>query len=269
MMRLGHILGFVLLMCAILHSFDVRAQSTTNRFKTGEKLSYGVYYHLMGVWVAAGDVTFSVQEDIFKDRSCYKFTGFGKTHKRYDWFYKVRDTYESYADKSGLVPYRFRRDVNEGDYYFVEDCIFDHPAERILSVLKVKEQDIKVDTSTLEPESFDVLSMIYHARTLDFASFTVGDRIPIKMFIDRETHPLFIRFLGTEVYDHSEFGEVECYVFSPLLVEGTIFQSGEKMKVYVTKDSNVIPIYVESEIRVGSIRAELTAHEGLLAPLGQ
>ena len=88
------------------------------------------------------------------------------------------------------------------------------------------------------------------------------------MFVDRETHQLFIRYLGTEIYDHSDYGEIECYVFSPLLVEGTLFKSGEKMKVYVTKDSNVIPIYIESEIRVGSIRAELTGYKGLKAEIG-
>ena len=245
------------------------AQAQSNKFKAGEKLHYGVYYHLWGVWVAAGDVTFSVEEEKFKDKDCFKFTGAGKTHKRYDWFYKVRDTYESFADVNGLIPYRFKRDVSEGDFYFVEDCLLDHAKERIFSVLKVKERELKIDTSSLEAKSFDVLSMIYHARNLDFASYEIGDKIPINMFIDRETHPLFIRFIGTETYDHSEFGKVECYVFSPLLVEGTLFKSGEKMKVYVTKDSNVIPIYVESEIRVGSIRAELSTHDGLLAPIGQ
>ena len=240
-----------------------------NRFQSGEKLNYGVYYHLWGVWVAAGDVTFSVIEEEFQNKKCFKFTGAGKTHKRYDWFYKVRDTYQSFADVNGLKPYRFKRDVSEGDFYFVEDCVFDHSKDRVLSVLKVKERELRIDTSKLEPQSFDVLSMIYHARNLDFASFQIGDKVPINMFIDRETHPLYIRFMGTEVYVHSEFGEIECYVFSPLLVEGTLFKSGEKMKVYVTKDNNVIPIYVESEIRVGSIRAELQSHEGLLSPIGE
>ncbi len=260
----------VVLFVSVMFCMNMQPVSAQiNKFKAGEKLSYGVYYHLWGVWVAAGDVTFAVDEERFNNKDCFKFTGAGKTHKRYDWFYKVRDTYQSFADVNGLKPYRFKRDVSEGDFYFVEDCLFDHAKDQILSVLKVKERELKVDTSALEPHSFDVLSMIYHARNLDFASYEVGAKIPIKMFIDRETHPLFIRFLGVETYDHSEFGEVECYVFSPLLVEGTLFKSGEKMKVYVTKDSNFIPIYVESEIRVGSIRAELSGYEGLLAPLGQ
>jgi len=41
------------------------------------------------------------------------------------------------------------------------------------------------------------------------------------------------------------------------------------MKVYVTKDKNLIPIYVESEIRVGSIRAKLKSTKNLKYPLFQ
>jgi hypothetical protein len=85
------------------------------------------------------------------------------------------------------------------------------------------------------------------------------------MVIDGAIYNLYIRFLGTEIYDHSEIGKVECYVFSPLLVDGTIFKGGENMKVWVTKDENVIPIYIQSEIRVGSIRAELKAYSGILS----
>ncbi len=240
-----------------------------NRFKPGEVLDYDVSYHLMGVWVPAGTVSFSVEQGMFREKECLKFKGFGKTYKRYDWFYKVRDTYESYANPVDLSPYRFRRDVSEGDFYFVEDVLFNPPGRNVFSVLKVKEREVKVDTSAYVEGSFDVLSMIYHARNLDFDSFEIGQKVPIKMFIDRETFELFIRFLGTEVYDHDEYGEIECFVFSPLLVEGTLFKEGERMKVYVTRDANVIPIYVESEIRVGSIRARLIDHKGLIAPLGE
>jgi len=51
-------------------------------------------------------------------------------------------------------------------------------------------------------------------------------------------------------------------------VEGTIFKAGERMKVWVTKDRNLIPIYIESQIRVGSIRSELKEYHGLKFPFG-
>lgn len=255
-----------LILCCGLGAYSLNAQE--HRFQSGEKLTYGVYYYLMGVWVGAGNVSFSVESAEHRGKPCLKFIGHGTTHKRYDWFYKVADTYESYVNPLDIKPYRFRRDVSEGDHYFVEECLFEYSKSAVYSVLKIKEKPLRVDTSALEDGSFDVLSMIYHARNLDFGSFEVGQKIPINMFIDRETHELFIRYLGVETYEHSEYGDLECYVFSPLLVDGTLFRSGERMRVYVTKDANVIPVYVESEIRVGSIRAELIDYAGLKTALG-
>lgn len=260
---------FIALFFCLALAGQAQQKSREHRFVVGESLTYSVYYYLMGVWVGAGDVTFTVEDETYNDKSCYKFQGVGKTHKRYDWFFKVRDTYTSFADKQDLRPYRFSRDVLEGSFYMVEENLYFYSKKQIYSITKVKESDVRIDTLPLKPNSFDVLSLIYHVRDIDFASYKEGDKIPIRMVIDRETFDLYIRFLGTKNYDHSEYGEIECYVFSPLLVEGTMFKEGEKMTVWVTKDSNVIPLYIESEIRVGSIRSELTGYSGLRGVLGE
>lgn len=258
---------YVILSLAILCS-GLKGFGQNHPFQAGESLTYTIYYYLMGVWVGAGDVTFSVHEDKFLGKDCYRFSGYGKTFSRYDWFYKVRDSYESYARKKDLSPLRFTRDVSEGGFYFLEDNIYNYRDSVVYSVLKVKENPVKLDTFDLLPESFDVLSLVYATRTIDFAQKEIGEKIPIRMVIDQKIYELYIRFLGSDVYDHDDLGEVECYVFAPLLVEGTIFKAGERMKVWVSKDRNLIPIYIESQIRVGSIRSELKEYSGLKYPLG-
>ena len=237
-------------------------------FKSGESLKYSIGYQLLGVWVGAGEVTFTVKEETLWGKPCFKFQGYGTTYPRYDWFYKVRDTYTSYADRVDLRPYRFTRDVSEGGFYYREDNIYRYADTSIYSVLKVKENPIQLDTFPLKKSSFDVLSLVYESRSIDFSTKRIGDRIPLRMVIDRETHDIFIRYLGTDIYDHEEYGEIECYIFSPLLVEGSIFKAGEGMKVWVSRDRNRIPIYIESEIRVGTIRSELVNFSGLKYPLG-
>ncbi len=240
----------------------------TQPFKSGESLKYSIGYQLMGVWVGAGEVTFTVEEEELWGNECFKFRGYGITYPRYDWFFKVRDKYISYADRSDLRPYRFTRDVSEGGFYYREDNIYRHDQRSVYSVLKVKEKPIQLDTFPLEANSFDVLSLVYESRSIDFGSKRIGEKIGLRMVIDRETHDIFLRYLGTDTYEHDEFGDIECYIFSPLLVEGSIFKAGEGMKVWVSKDRNRIPIYIESEIRVGTIRSELIEFSGLKYPLG-
>ena len=67
-------------------------------FDFGESLTYKIQYNWTAVWVSAGEVEFRVDSSSIHNRTCYKFSGLGKTYKRYDWFYKVRDRYESYSD---------------------------------------------------------------------------------------------------------------------------------------------------------------------------
>ncbi|GAB4376409.1 MAG: hypothetical protein Kow0075_03510 [Salibacteraceae bacterium] len=240
-----------------------------HKFGPGESITYSVYYHLWGVWVGAGEVTFTVESDEFLGKPCLKFNGEGATYKRYDWFYKVRDTYTAFSHPDNLKPYRFSRNISEGSFFMREENIYDYQRHKIYSVLKVKENPIQLDTIDLKPNSYDVLSLIYHVRDIDFSKVKPGEKIPIRMVIDRETYDLYVRYIGVKTYKHSELGEVECYVFSPLLVEGTIFKDGERMTVWVTTDRNTVPVYIESEIRVGSIRAELTSWKGLKEPLLQ
>jgi hypothetical protein len=257
-----------LYLAIMLACFAGKALSQNKSFQPGESLKYSIGYQLMGVWVGAGDVTFTVKEEDLWGNHCYKFKGFGTTYPRYDWFYKVRDTYTSYADQKSLQPYRFTRDVSEGGFYYREDNIYRYSDSSVYSVLKVKEKPLKLDTFPIKKNSFDVLSLVYESRSIDFSSKRIGDRILLRMVIDRGTHDIFIRYLGTDTYEHDEFGEIECYVFSPLLVEGSIFKAGEGMKVWVSKDNNRIPIFIESEIRVGTIRSELIEYSGLRFPLG-
>ena len=42
--------------------------------------------------------------------------GLGKSTGAFDWFFKVRDRYESYIDQEALVPMAFIRRVDEGGY---------------------------------------------------------------------------------------------------------------------------------------------------------
>ncbi len=257
-------LRILIILLILTFNLSLKAQTQdAHRFKSGESLTYSIYYYLWGVWVGAGEVTFSVAKDEFAGKSCFKFQGYGTTYPRYNWFYKVEDTYTAQASLSDLKPYRFHRDVHEGGEYYVEENVFDYNIESVYRKLKYKDDPLKRDTFSLKPESFDVLSLLYHTRDIDFASYAVGDKIPINMVIDGKIYELYIRFLGTEIYEHSEMGKIDCYVFSPLLVEGTIFKGGENMKVWVTKDDNVIPVYVQSEIRAGSIRSELKAYSGI------
>ena len=91
------------------------------------------------------------------------------------------------------------------------------------------------------------------ARELDFDKFQKNEIIPIKILIDSKIYDLYIRYLGTSKIK-ADGQRQECYMFSPLLVEGDVFKGGETMKIWVSKDEYRIPIMVETKILVGSVK---------------
>ncbi len=70
-------------------------------FKAGEYSNYIVYYTL-GVYIAAGEASFNINQEMLNSKPVYHITGEGKTYGFYDSFFKVRDKYESFIDTAKL-----------------------------------------------------------------------------------------------------------------------------------------------------------------------
>ncbi|MBM3441962.1 MAG: DUF3108 domain-containing protein [Bacteroidetes bacterium] len=225
-------------------------------FAPGEKVVFKVFYNVIGIYVDAGDATFTVEKTLYQNRPTYHLTGLGTSNPHYDWIFKVRDKYESYIDTATLRPYRFQRDVYEGGYTIKETVQFDPVKNRAVTAK---------GSYSVPPCVQDVLSAIYYARNIDFNRYKPGDKIPFHMFIDEQVYPVYIRYLGKEVVKN-RFGRYRAIKFSPLLISGTLFSGGEKMVVWVSDDGNRIPLRIESPISVGSVKVDMKSCYNLRYP---
>lgn len=232
-------------------------------FKEGEELEYEVYYNLGDLWMNAGWVTFDVKPAKYRGREVYHLDGVGETYKSYDWIFTVRDHYQCFLDKETLIPLWFHRKNNEGGFETDYQYQFDPFKRKIYSKTWNSERPYSEDTLALKPCTFDVMSLVYNARNLDFKSLEVGDSVSIKAFIDNETYDLYIRYLGIEELETREGTLYRCIKFSALLVEGTIFKGGENLVVWISDDKNRLPVLIEAKIIVGSIKTYLKAAKGI------
>ncbi|MBN2348201.1 MAG: DUF3108 domain-containing protein [Bacteroidales bacterium] len=235
-------------------------------FKAGEKITYDVYYNWGLIWVNAGYVEFNVKQANYLNNNVYFFDAMGRTHKGYNWFYKVEDNYRSFLDKKTLQPLWFHRKTYEGGYEVNNKYIFDYNKKKIFSFTENSDKPYKEDTLNLDNCIFDVHSLIYLARNLDFSGMKIRDTIPVISIIDNEIFSLYIRYLGKELFETRNGEKYNCIKFSALLVEGTIFKGGEDLFVWVTDDLNRVPVQVEAKILVGSVKAILSSATGLRNP---
>jgi hypothetical protein len=253
-MRASGIL-FLLFVCNISFSQN-KCDIQKTVFESGESLSYEVYYHWGLIWANAGEATFSVKHEEFAKQKLFHLTGAGTTYKNYDWFYKVRDKFESWVDTLTLKPLRFIRNSNEGSTHIYNDNSFNYQTKQAVCYKLIKGK-VKKDSVKIKDCTFDVLSMIYYSRCIDFSQYKAGSKIPISLYLDGQVYDtLYIRYLGPEKIK-TDLGEKNCVKFSPLLIPGTIFSGGEGMTVWATNDEKKIPVLIKTPIVVGEIQVKI------------
>jgi hypothetical protein len=236
---------------------DVFCGIKNTAFKTGESITLKVFYNAAGMYIGAGEATFTTNIERYNGKTAYHCVGEGKSYPFFDNFFKVRDRYESYIDTTTMLPMKFIRNVDEGGYKIYNNVSFNHTAGTAVSTNGVFKTPNCIQ---------DVVSAIYYARNINFDKFTAGDKIPFDMFLDDEVYHIYIRYLGKEQVK-TRYGKFRAIKFKPLLIKGTIFEGGEKMTAWVSDDPNHLLLRVESPITVGSIKIDMYGYKNLRYPL--
>ena len=247
---------FVLLTLPFIAGAQVPLAKVNNQaFGPSEVLEYRVHYGFMDAGTARLEVDPIVKN--LGGRTCYRVLGTGRSVGAFDWFFKVRDHYESYIDAEAMVPWLFIRKIEEGSYKKNQNVSFNHFKSTATSEKKTIKTPGQVQ---------DLISAFYYARTLDFEHAAVGDTFLINCYLDDETFPMVIKYTGKEKIK-TKLGTFRCIVFKPYLLEGRVFKEKEGMTVWMTDDKNKIPVRAQAEILVGSVKMDITSYKGLANPL--
>lgn len=235
--------------------------NTNNTFQNGEKITYKIYYNLNFVWVPAGEVVFKV----FDEGNQWHYQAIGSTYSSYEWFFSVKDEYNSWVDKNTLLPNYSERNVNEGDYHIFEKISFNQ-SDRKMTVWRSKKKG-ETETKTEHTVTgcvHDVLSSLYNLRNYDFSSQQTGYSIPFRIFMDKEEFPLKMKYMGKDakkkVYG---MGKYDTMKFQPDVIAGEVFNADAKMTVWVSDDQNRIPLLIETPVSVGSVKMVIKEYWGL------
>lgn len=222
-----------------------------NSYKLGEKLRYRVTYGFMD----AGEAVLEVKSTSKKGagRPLHHVVGTGRTLGGFNAFYKVRDVYESYIDQKSIMPWYFKRDVNEGGYKINQYYTFKQNQNRVHN--GEKEFEVKMGVQ-------DMISSFYKARTLNFKNMKKGKTFSFDCFMDDELYKLKIKYVGDEEIKIRK-GKFKCHKFVPVVQTGRYFKSEEDVQFWVTADDNKIPVLVKAKIPVGTVKMHLVEWSGL------
>ena len=229
---------------------------TNKAFKSGEILSYRLHYGALNAGVAILEVKPEVLN--VSGREVYHIVANGYTSGAADWFFKVRDRYETYMDKNALVPWLFVRRVDEGGFKFSQDYVFNHYTKKV-DIGNGEKFDVPVGIQ-------DMVSAFYTARNLDLSNAKPGDLFSINSFVDKEVWPLKIKFVARETIN-TDIGKIRCLKFRPVVQKGRVFKHEEDLNVWISDDANHIPVRVKADILIGSVKMDITSARNLNNPM--
>ncbi|HUH25832.1 MAG TPA: DUF3108 domain-containing protein [Flavobacterium sp.] len=240
---------FLLLLLPILHY----GQSA---FKSGEYFKFQVSYG----FITAGIATLELKDATYNGKSVYHAKGLGYTTGLSKAFFKVHDDYQSYFDKSTGQPYRFVRKINEGGYTRNQEGFINYQKNTVL----LKDHKNKNEqTYSVHDQIQDVISSFYHLRNHEkLNTIKTGETIQIDMFFDDEIFKFKLKFMGYEKIK-TKFGFINTMKFRPYVQSGRVFKEQESLTMWISNDKNRIPLRVQANLLVGSLKAELIQYKNI------
>ena len=229
-------------------------QFNKGAFGPGEVLEYKIKYGFIDAGEA--ELTVDLDEKSF-ETPVWHVEARGKTVGTFNFFYKVRNRYDTYINPENLLPKLFTENIREGDYRRKTFANFKHNEGTVTT----KKGDFKIPN-----DAQDVVSAFYYTRNAFPKNPVIGEKVTLNYFLSDETNPLTIEYIGKETIS-TELGTFNCLKFSPELTPGRVFRKDSKMYLWVTDDLNRIPLKAEVEIIIGTVYLELTDYEGLVNPM--
>lgn len=243
----------ILLLVFILSTSFVEVTSIlpNNSYLVGEELNYLLYYGFAEGGTAKITLT-QYTKTIYHSKVEAKTKGFARM------FIAIDDVYESYFDESTCKPIKAIRNIKENDYKYYDVVTFDHKNNKITS----SKSGVKKVPSNI----YDIISSLYYLRRGPFQKIKVNDTIKVMTFFADEVFKYSIIFKGREVIE-TKFGKLKSLKFQPIVETGRVFKESDDMRFWISDDKNYLPLRVEFDMFVGSIKCDLISYKGIRYPL--
>lgn len=230
-------------------------------FTNGEVLSYKVHYGLIN----AAEATIEVADNLhhINNRPCYQATVTGRTLGSFDFFLRIRDTWRSYIDTSTIRPQRFFRNIEENHYRKRETVDFDHVRDMAsVESYKKDKNDVKRNSFKVPDNVQDIVSGVYFLRTINFDQRRLGEVIRVQGFFDNEVFSMDVIYKGRETVE-TKAGIIRAIRLVPKMPSNKLFRGENAISVYLSDDRNKIPVLIQAEMFVGSVKVNMYKYQGL------
>ena len=219
----------------------------------GERLEY----ELCWGFITAGYATLEVKPR--KDGKT-EFLSFATANKTVNKFYPVYDTVYTLVRNKGLMTDVFRKSLHEGKFHNKSLIRFDRDGKKAVLSDTVFKDPVKhtvkrsADTSvTIDGMEHSIMSAFYLVRTMPLK---VGETSRFSAVSGEKRYELKVIVHGRETIE-TDLGTFKTVKVEPVLDGDGIFNSKGRIFIWMTDDDKRIPVLMQCEIALGSIKAKL------------
>ena len=227
-----------------------------------ESLPYDVIYQWGFIWKRAASASLDIDSFTAQDGTkYYKSLLTARTLAFADRIFKVRDTLVSIMRKEGLIPHYYAK-ISDEDHTYRKDvtkysynngiCTGD------ITLYRPKRNAIENYLVRSSHCVYDMLSVFYYLRTIDFSSKNIGDRIEVDIFTGNHIEYLSVEYLGRTLLDlkGKAFGS---YKIKLHFSDDKGKRENDNITAWISDDHRKIPIQVEGKLAIGSLKAIYTS----------
>ena len=260
-----HVKIIFMTMMLMLSAMTASAQCTfrNTAFKSGERLTYNLYFNWKFVWVKVGSASFDTDQTQFHGRSAYRGSLITRGNGRADKFFVLRDTLLCYNSLE-MAPLYYRKGAREGKRYTVDEVWYSYPN----GDCHVRQHRRKHDGShsheqhTYRDCVYDMMSIFLRARSFNPEGWKKGHNVDFPMVDGDSRDPARLHYEGKVNVKADDGHTYRCLKLAYLESE-----DGKPYKkivdFFVSDDANHIPVRLDLHLRFGSAKAFLVGYKGV------
>ena len=236
-------------------------------FKSGEILSYDLYFNWKFVWVKVGTASMSTVQSNYKGQKSFRSSLITRGNSQLDNVFVMRDTLLCYTDLD-LAPLYFRKGAREGDRYYVDELWYTYPNSNCHLKMHRIDHDGEVHWKDAEYKDciYDMMSIFLRARNFDISKLSVGENIPMPISDASRLTNSWLKYTGkTTLKMKNNNDKYRCLTFS--FIEREDGQNHELIRFYITDDKNHMPVRLDLFLSFGSAKCYLSGYKGLRNPM--
>ena len=220
--------------------------ATQDLFNAGETLDFDL------TWLAISGGAMRMTIGLVpNDPMHYRITSVAKTNPSFSLILNVRDQVTSIVNRDDFSTIRYQKHLVEHGKSKDDTTTVDE-ARRIATRQRPNHTP---QTNPVPKPVFDPLSLVYHLRALDLRAGTVQRFTVIS---DAKVYSLEADVPRTETIG-TPAGTFHTIVVEPKMLSGGLFRGEGTLTIWYTDDARHIPVRIRSELKIGSITANLRA----------